>query len=563
MSLAERTDVRPDTHHVAPPLVEVANLTVRFGPRHRPTTVVEGVSFTVGRGEAVALVGESGSGKSVTARTLVGLTGAGATVTADRLRFDGEDVLRLPERRWRRIRGARIGFVLQDALASLDALRRVGQEVGEPLKLHTDLTARERERKVLELLTLVGIPEPELRARQYPHELSGGLRQRALIASALAAGPSFLIADEPTTALDTTVQAQILDLLRSLKTRDTGMLVVSHDLSVVAQIADRVLVMRHGRIVEQGSVDAVLGDPQHPYTKNLLAAVPSAASKGSRLSPTPPVRLTHPTRPRPDGPIVEADGLTKVFTGPDHRRRTVVSAVSFTLHAGQTLGIVGESGSGKTTTARMVLGVETPDEGAVRLLGRSWTELDRVGRRRTHRRVQAIYQDPLSSFDPRFTVGRVIDEALGAIGVRRGRERRHRAVELLEWVRLGEDYLDRRPIELSGGERQRVAIARALAAEPDVIVCDEPVSALDVSVQAQVLDLLVDIQRQLGIAYFFISHDLGVVHHIADHVLVMKDGVVVESGDVDTVFREPRHPYTKALLEAIPRLDTAGVRRHG
>ena len=395
------------TDTTAGPLVEVEDLTVRFGARHRAVTVVEGVSFTVGRGEALALVGESGSGKSVTARTLVGLTGAGSSVNVDRLRFDGEDIRRLPERRWRRIRGDRIGFILQDALASLDSLRPVGREIAEPLKLHTNLSAKERERKVLDLLTSVGVPEPELRTKQYPHELSGGLRQRALIASALAAGPSFLIADEPTTALDTTVQKQIIELLRSLKGGETGMLVVSHDLSVVAQIADRVAVMRRGRIVEQGAVDTVLGDPQDGYTKALLAAVPSARSKGTRLSAAPAPKVAPPARPQAEDAIVEADHLTKALPGPTPApygrvRRLVLVA------AGKTLGIVGESGSGKTTSARLAARVETPDEGRVRVHGVPWQEMTAQQRRRERRFVQAIYQDPLSSFDPRYTVRRVL-----------------------------------------------------------------------------------------------------------------------------------------------------------
>ncbi|MBB5868227.1 peptide/nickel transport system ATP-binding protein [Allocatelliglobosispora scoriae] len=563
------------------PLIEVENLYAGFAAR---PTAVDGISFTIERGECLALVGESGSGKSVTARTLVGLTGLHSRVRAESLRFDGEDLQGLAESRWRRIRGARIGFVLQDALSSLDPLRPVGREIAEPLKLHTTLTKVARQAKVLELLASVGVPEPELRAGQYPHQLSGGLRQRALIASAIACGPELLIADEPTTALDATIQAQILALLQELKAA-TSLLIVSHDLSVVARLADRVAVMRDGRIVEQGTTAQVLHDPRHDYTKALLAAVPATHAKGTRLSSAALVpqhrlleegegilrklepvagrdagggaadRLRPADDRRPNGgdPVISARELVKSFEGHDKVTRTVVSGVSFDLHPGETVGIVGESGSGKTTTARIVLGLEKPDSGTVSLHGRRWDSLRPVEQRAERRRLQVIYQDPLSSFDPRYTVERIIGEALGVIGLN-GSARRDRTVELLELVSLDADYLKRRPLELSGGQRQRIAIARALAPEPEVIVCDEPVSALDVSVQAQILDLLADLQERLGVAYLFISHDLGVIHHVSDRVLVMKDGEVVEAGDVRQIFDAPAHDYTRALLGAVSTL---------
>jgi peptide/nickel transport system ATP-binding protein len=542
-------------------LVDVADLSVAFGG----VTVVDGISFTLDRGECLALVGESGSGKSVTTRTLVGLAGFGARVRAGALRFDGVDVTGFGERDWRRIRGARIGFVLQDALASLDPLRPVGREIAEPLKLHTTLTREQRAAKVLELLTSVGVPEPEVRAAQYPHQLSGGLRQRALIASAIACGPELLLADEPTTALDATIQVQVLELLRSLKDSRRGLLMVSHDLSVVARLAERVAVLKDGRIVETGPTAQVLGDPRHEYTKSLLAAVPSAHAKGTRLAaldrygqPIRPLpRVGTRPAPAPDQPVIEAVGLRKSFPGPDGSARTAVADVSLRLLPGRTLGVVGESGSGKSTTARLVLGLETPDAGVVRLHGQDWATLDGAGRRAQRRRTQLIYQDPLASFDPRYTIGKVIDEALKVAG-RASRKARHdRAGQLLELVRLDESYLRRRPLELSGGQRQRIAIARALATEPDVIVCDEPVSALDVSVQARILDLLADLQERLSVAYLFISHDLGVIHHVSDDVLVMKDGAVVESGPVRQIFDTPQHPYTQELLAAVPRVPAA------
>ena len=464
------------------------------------------------------------------------------------------------EKQWQGIRGSRIGFVLQDALASLDSLRHVGDEIGEPLRLHTDLKKAEREQRVIELLREVGVPEPEIRARQYPYELSGGLRQRALIASAIAASPSFLIADEPTTALDATVAAQILRLLEKLKADAGAMLMVSHDLSVVSHIADRIAVMNRGEIVEYGTTEQVLFDPQHEYTKQLLAAIPSQASRGSRLSDTPPLARTASRKPSvletragADAPLIQATGLTKVYKGPDGHPRTVLNDVSFSLGRGETLGIVGESGSGKTTAARIVLGAEKQTSGSVLLGGVDVATLSGRRRRELWRGVQAVHQDPLGSFDPRYTVRRVIGEALGVAGLARSAQAA-RSRELLDLVRLPADTLDRRPLELSGGQRQRIAIARALAVDPAVIIADEAVSALDVSVQAQILDLLDDVQQAAGVALLFISHDLGVIHHIADRVIVMKDGSVVEQGDVEQVFTTPAEQYTRSLLDAIPHI---------
>jgi peptide/nickel transport system ATP-binding protein len=538
------------------PLLAVDNLRVSFGGHE----VVRGISFTARRGRCLAIVGESGSGKSVTARTIVGLTGSGATVRADRIELGGLDLTTRSERAWRSIRGRDIGFVLQDALVSLDQLRRVGDEVAEPLRVHGWGTAASRARKAVELLGSVGVPEPAVKARQRPYELSGGLRQRALIASAIALDPKLLVADEPTTALDVTVQAQVLDLLAEAKTRGTSIIMISHDLSVVARLADEVAVMRDGEIVEYGPVDQVLHRPQHAYTRALLDAIPSEHTRGTRLVRSAGDAPRRTRTPIDRGrPVLQARQLTKVYRGPDRIDRTVVDDVSFELFGGETLGIVGESGSGKTTTAGIALSLIAPTSGEVLLHGEAWSALPPRRRRPLRKRIGVIYQDPLSSFDPRWPVGRIIVDALamGNHPPSSRSEARERAVRLLAQVGLGEQHLEAAPLRLSGGQRQRVAIARALAPEPEVIICDEPVSALDVSIQAQVLDLLTDLQDELGVSYLFISHDLGVIHHMSDRIAVMKDGRVVETGAADDVFLRPQHPYTQRLLTALPRLATA------
>ncbi|WP_316784257.1 ABC transporter ATP-binding protein [Streptomyces sasae] len=520
------------------PLIEVTDLDVRFGTGAGQVHAVREASLRLSAGRCLALVGESGSGKSALSRALLGLAGPTASVGAGRLSLFGRDALAFGPRDWRAVRGRRIGLVAQDALVALDPLRPIRNEIAEPLLVHRVVPRRQVPHRVVELLERVGFPEAAERAGSHVHQLSGGLRQRALIASALAAEPAVLIADEPTTALDASVQARVLALLGDLTQAGTALLLISHDLAVVEALADEVAVMRAGRIVEQGTVREVLDRPQHPYTQALLDAVP-----GNRPA-APPAPSTGP-------PLLEVVGVMRGFKGSRGSRRTAVAGVSFALRPGETLGLVGESGSGKSTLARMVLGLLSPDAGEVRLDGAVWSGAPERERRPRRTMVQLVPQDPLSAFDPRWSVARIIGEALATAGVPRS-ERHERTVRLLEQVGLSERHLDRRPLALSGGQRQRVAVARALAPGPRLLVCDEPVSALDVSVQAQVLGVLRELQESLGLAMLFISHDLAVVRDVCARVMVMQEGRVVEAGPVAKVFSAPEHPCTRALLAAVP-----------
>ncbi|UZN01547.1 ABC transporter ATP-binding protein [Cellulomonas sp. S1-8] len=563
----------------AEPLLRIRDLEVTFRTEAGRATAVRGVSFDVHAGQTVAVVGESGSGKSTTAAAVIGLLAANGSVTAGQILFDGDDLVALGPAAMHRLRGSRIGMVPQDPMSNLNPVRRVGTQVDETLVDNGVVRGRAARARTIELLAEAGLPDAQRRAQQYPHEFSGGMRQRALIAVGLAARPALLIADEPTSALDVTVQRTILDGLTDLTDRlGVAVLLITHDLGLAAERADRVVVMYRGEVVEQGDARSILTDPQHEYTRRLLAAAPSLASRRIELArhgvdvaqPAPqdlaPATAVARTPAREvDGgtpaPLVEVDHVTKVF--PIRGRGllgrssvfTAVDDVSFVVPRGRTLAVVGESGSGKSTVARMMLDLLRPTSGTIRFDGEDVTQHDRAGEVAFRRRVQPIFQDPFASLDPLFTVYRTVEEPLRAHGLGDRTQRHARVRELLDQVALPAGLLGRYPAELSGGQRQRVAIARALALEPELVVCDEAVSALDVIVQAQVLRLLADLQDGLGLTYLFISHDLAVVRQIADEVCVMQAGRIVEQGTVDEVFDTPRTDYTRTLLDAIPGRD--------
>lgn len=549
------------------PVVTVENLRISARVQSGVRNIVSGISFKIMAGECVGLVGESGSGKSVTSRSLLGLNDGNLNVSADRLEILGEDYRDAPEKQWRRLRGLRVGYVLQDALGSLDPLKRIRAEVRETLDAHGIGSRKMRDEQVLRTLEKVGFPEPAMRAQQRSFELSGGLRQRALIASSIVAQPDLLIADEPTTALDVTVQAKILELLAELKQSGMAMLLVSHDLGVVSQLAEQIVVMRRGEVVESGSTQDVLSHPRHEYTKMLLAAMPANATPGTRLSKQKnekggPVAIIRTASQRAETADINAapdivlsvKNVSKHYVFPDGKHKPVVKDVTFGLKKGSVLGLVGGSGSGKSTVARLCMGLSRPDAGDVRLFGRNWSNVPEKERTIHRPDIQLISQDPLGAFDPRFDVWQLLNEALAVGGLREKVAQKSRAIELLDAVGLASSVLFSRPARLSGGQRQRIAIARALATQPRILVCDEPVSALDVSVQAQVLDLLNELQRELGLSMLFISHDLSVVRYFCKDMLVMQNGEIVERGVTEQLFSAPRHPYTQALIRSIPRL---------
>jgi peptide/nickel transport system ATP-binding protein len=523
------------------PLLSVAGLEVTFGD---DVPAVRAVDLEVRRGQTVAIVGESGSGKSTTAAAILGLLPPGGRITAGRIAFDGVDLTGADASQLRSIRGSGIGYVPQDPMTNLNPVWKVGFQVREALR------ANNIDRHAFDLLAHAGMPEPGLRARQYPHQLSGGMCQRALIAIGLAGRPRLLIADEPTSALDVTVQRQVLDHLQQLAGElGTAVLLITHDLALAAERAEHLIVMHQGTVVETGSAQAILRDPQQPYTQRLVSSAPSLHA------PLAPRRVT------PEAPdVIVANGLTKVYRssrGAPWRKVEVraVDDVSFRLRRGTTLAIAGESGSGKSTLARMVLGLLQPSSGTVTFDGVDVSDTASLSRPQTlafRRRVQPVFQNPYGSLDPMYSVAHIIEEPLRIHRIGDRRQRQQTVGELAEQVALPSSLLNRRPRELSGGQRQRVAIARALALRPEVLVCDEAVSALDVVVQAQILELLAELQATLGLTYLFISHDLAVIRQIADEVMVMRAGRVVEHGPTQEVFGSPRDEYTRQLLAAIP-----------
>jgi len=540
------------------PLLDVQNLSIGFGDA---PPVVSAVSFQVNPGKTLAIVGESGSGKTLTCRSVLRILPGAAQLRSGTVNFgtggDSKDLLRLPPREIRDIRGNQISMIFQEPMRSLSPLHRIGNQVCEVLTLHRDLRHAQAKKDVLDTFERVGFADPERAFRAYPFEMSGGMRQRAMIAMAMVAKPDLLIADEPTTALDVTTQAQVLGLMKDLQ-RDTGMamILVTHDLGVVANMADSVVVMNKGHMMESGPAPAVLGDPGHGYTQKLFAAAPMIPEVAQPADP-----IVH------DDSILELRNVSKTYVmrAGGWRAHTKVRAcvdVNLSLQRGKTLAIVGESGSGKTTCARIALGAEQPDAGAHVLFRPSADastvrihEMSRAEKIAFQRQAQMVFQDPYSSLSPRMRVEQALTEPMEIHAIGDRVARREKAAEMLNWVGLNPDMLKRYPHAFSGGQRQRLSIARALTLNPVLLVCDEPTSALDVSVQEQILTLLERIQEDMGLSYLFISHDLAVVARIADEVAVMRQGVVVEQAPPETLFYNPRHPYTKALIAAQPEPD--------
>ena len=523
------------------PLLSVENLSVAYRESSATVRVTHEVSFSIAPGEVVALVGESGSGKTTTAQAVIGLLPDNGHVEGGAIRLNGEDISRWNGRRLDAIRGRQISLIPQDPTSSLNPVRTIGAQVGEILRIHGERDRRLIEARVLELLARVGLSDPELRARQYPHELSGGMKQRVLIAIAIALKPQLIIADEPTSALDVTVQRRILDLIDELRRENgTAMLLVTHDLGVAADRADRIVVLQGGRIQETGATADLLASPRSPYAQRLLADAPSLSPSSFRASPAP------------GEDAIVVDSLVHEFATDGRRTFRAVDRVSFSVRAGTTHAIVGESGSGKTTTVRDIVGFGRPSSGSIRVEGTDIAALRGEALRRFRKTIQLVYQNPFSSLDPRRTVFSIVEEPLINFGERDAGVRAGKVNALLERVGLPEALRTRRPSALSGGQRQRVAIARALILDPRVLVLDEAVSALDVTVQAQILKLLDELQRERGLTYLFVSHDLAVVRQISDTVSVLHDGRQVEAGRVEDVFLRPRSEYTRELIDAIP-----------
>ena len=539
------------------PLLSIRDLSVSFRSRAGDIPAVSGVNIDVYPGRTVAVVGESGSGKSTTAAAVNRLLPDNGLITAGRVMFEGNDLATLSEGQMIAVRGARIGFVPQDPMSNLNPLMRVGRQIGEALEVHGRTQGTATHDAVVELLEMVGIPNPEQRLHQYPHEFSGGMRQRVLIAMGLACRPQLLIADEPTSALDVTVQRKILDQLDELVARlGTAVMLITHDLGLAAERADTIVVMNKGHVVESGTAAQILDSPQDPYTKRLLAAAPSLTStRLVRPSSSTTERNTTPRAPEP--PLAEVRHVSKSYVMRSSRtgsisELTAVRDVSFTIPRGKIISLVGESGSGKSTTANILLGLETATSGSVRIDDIDIASLSRRELFKFRRRVQPVFQNPYASLDPRYTVQESIAEPLRVHRIGDSRSQPAAVAKLLDQVALPALLSSRLPHELSGGQRQRVAIARALALSPELVVLDEAVSALDVIVQAQILELVATLQRELGLSFLFISHDLAVVRMISHEVHVMKDGQIVESGTPEQIFASPQEEYTRELLAAIP-----------
>ncbi|TPK06229.1 ABC transporter ATP-binding protein [Mesorhizobium sp. B2-5-9] len=542
-------------------ILTIANLCVSVRGEEGSREVVSNLSLTLKRGETLCIAGESGSGKSMTALAIMQLLPQpAARISAGTIQLGATELTALDERRMRHIRGDRIAMIFQEPMTSLNPVLSIGRQLTESIEAHTSLSRDEARQRAIEALKAVRISEAESRLRQFPHELSGGMRQRVMIAMALALEPDVLIADEPTTALDVTVQGEVLELLRDLQQKHgTSVILITHDMGVVAEMADRVIIMRHGRMVEEGKTSDIFARPQAEYTRELLAAVPRIGSgagrqKSREAEAATPAKVTEVTDLH-----VRFDLRGGVF-GRVTRRVHAVEGVSFSIAPNETLALVGESGCGKSTTAKALAGL-VPYSGDIVVGGRNLSGLGRDERKAVRRDVQMIFQDPYASLDPRMRVGDLVAEPLLIHGIASKEERRERVAALFDRVGLSSDQMELYPHEFSGGQRQRVCIARALALRPKLIIADESVSALDVSVQARVLDLLKELQREFGVAYLFISHDMAVVENISDRVAVMYLGQIVEMGTRDQVFSNPRHPYTRRLIEAVPVPDPARRRR--
>ncbi|GIO35567.1 glutathione ABC transporter ATP-binding protein [Paenibacillus antibioticophila] len=529
-------------------LLRVDGLSVSFYGRDSEVQAVRDVSFEVRAGETLGIVGESGSGKSVTARSIMGLLPSPpAMVKEGRIMFRGESLTDKSDREMEQVRGRDIGMIFQDPMSSLNPTMRVGPQIEEGLIRHRSLSRSEARKEAVKMLEMVGIRDSELRYNQYPHEFSGGMRQRVMIAIAMACNPSLLIADEPTTSLDVTIQAQILDEMKKLQQElGTAIVLITHDLGVVAGFCDRVIVMKEGEIVESGTTAELFASPQHPYTRRLLDALP-------RLDAPKAARQGGRQQPEGEPPLLQVHALKQYFDMGRGRVLKAVDNISFQLNAGETLGIVGESGSGKSTMGRSILRLNEWTGGEVLFKGIPLKYLNRSEMKTMRRHMGIIFQDPYASLNPRMRIADIIGESLNVHGMAKGkRERQRRVEELLELVGLEPSHAMRYPHEFSGGQRQRIGIARTLAVEPELIVCDEPLSALDVSIQAQIVKLLEDLQQRLGLTYLFIAHDLAVVKQISDRVAVMYKGRMVELADSEELYANPLHEYTRSLLSAVP-----------